>query len=606
MTKFQGLFNQPPLKSKQALTLRLVAGALIGFSICLLFLNFNFPPLGDDLQAKKASLLRDSLAFSLFITTFVIWAGAGTMRRYTHLTWCLLIATVLFCLSYSIAAQIILLSNDDLYLRPIHFWAFPMIFIANELVISADRSYKWIAAYETYFEEAWKRGIQLLLALLFVGLFWIILFLGIALFKIIKIEWFGDVIAYSYVAWVISGVAMGFAVHLADVQTKMLSTVRLLVLTVLSWLLPLITLIGLGFGVGLIFTGLKPLWDTNAATLTMLSACVILVLLMNSAYQQGEPDRDIHPFLKWTLRLASVVLLAFSLIAAYSLILRVNQYGLTFDRILAGLGVFVSVLFGIGYTASIIVPSRRFMQGLETTNITMAFVKVALILALLTPVLDPNRLSVESQVARLKTAKVTQDQFDWWFLRFGAEKQGITALDKLSNDPVFGDKAREVKSWKPEDRWENKNKINHTLYKIDPNKLKLVTGSDPIPQSFLNNGPSILQNDILEICSTKPIDPKQKPQNCLVKIMDLNLDQKPEVIISVGSTFVAFEESNSSWRQIANYYVETNDSLIKSFESGRIQSVRPVYNDILVGDQRIQIIQLRPIATESNSNQVSE
>jgi len=593
----QNLINEPPLSAKQSLILRLGVGAAFGFVICLLLMTFQFPPLRADMGAKKAHLIYDSLVFSLWITAFVFWAGAGTMRRLTHLGWCLIVGISLFFISLGIGYQINLQPYDNYFIRPVHFWALPLVFIANELVISADRSAKWIAPYETYFEEAWKRGIQLILALVFTGLFWGILLLGASLFKIIGFELFGDLISYSYVAWVLSGLAMGLSVHLGDVQTKMLGTVRLLVLTVFSWLLPLITIISIGFVIGLIFTGLAPLWATKAATVTMLAACVNLVLLMNAAYQQGEPDRSIHILLKWTLRAASIVLLTLSLIAAYSLSLRIEQYGLTFDRILAGIGVFISVLFGIGYTASSLMPTKRFMAWLETTNIVLAFVKVAIILGLLTPILDPNRLSVDSQVARLKSGQVSIDKFDWIMLRFDTEKYGLTALESLTKDPKFGAKATEVKKWSQNDRYKGETTEENELLTLDYDKLILVPNSPPLPKSFVENGPKIKNWYAGNDCTTNPSNTQSKAIVCYVNVIDLNRDSEPEVLLLSGSEIIIYDQTGSGWEDI--HFSHVLEAKKKAFQNAQIQTVRPQYDDVLLAGELIQI----PSQTQSDLNQ---
>ncbi len=62
---------------------------------------------------------------------------------------------------------------------------FIALFIGQSLFTAADIDRKPIAAYATYFDVAWKYEVQGLLALLFLGLFWAVLWLGAELFEVI-------------------------------------------------------------------------------------------------------------------------------------------------------------------------------------------------------------------------------------------------------------------------------------------------------------------------------------------------------------------------------------------------------------------------------------
>jgi hypothetical protein len=128
-----------------------------------------------------------------------------------------------------------------------------------------------------------------------------------------------------------------------------------------------------------------------------------------------------------------VLLVPITVLAAYGLSLRIGQYGLSPDRILAAACVLVAAGYAIGYAVAAVRPGA-WMKALETTNIAMAFVVIAVLLALCTPVADPRRLSVGDQVARLHAGKVKADQFDFTFLRFKAGRVGRDALIALGKD----------------------------------------------------------------------------------------------------------------------------------------------------------------------------
>lgn len=60
-------------------------------------------------------------------------------------------------------------------------------YIAHALVLASAQDGQRIARYPTYFEIAWKLGIQLLFSLLFVLGLWLVLWLGGQLFLLIKL-----------------------------------------------------------------------------------------------------------------------------------------------------------------------------------------------------------------------------------------------------------------------------------------------------------------------------------------------------------------------------------------------------------------------------------
>jgi hypothetical protein len=110
-------------------------------------------------------------------------------------------------------------------------------------------------------------------------------------------------------------------------------------------------------------------------------------------------------------------------LAAYALWLRIGQYGLTPDRVFAAAYLVVAAGFTVGYAVAALRPGA-WMKTLEPTNLIMAAVSVLLLIALFTPIADPARLSVGSQVKRLETGKVAPDKFDFQFLRFEGGRYG--------------------------------------------------------------------------------------------------------------------------------------------------------------------------------------
>ena len=162
-------------------------------------------------------------------------------------------------------------------------------FIAHCLVIAGDVDRQYIAKYTTYFEVSWKLGAQIALAFAFVAVFWGVLWLGAILFTLIDLTFIETLIEKSWFAIPATTMAVAAAIHLTDVRSRLVGDIRAVVISLLSWLLPLMTIMAIGFVVSLPFTGLTSLWATHSAAAILLTAVATLVVLINATYQNGTP-----------------------------------------------------------------------------------------------------------------------------------------------------------------------------------------------------------------------------------------------------------------------------------------------------------------------------
>jgi hypothetical protein len=321
-------------------------------------------------------------------------------------------------------------SRDDLLAPATSRAAFLALglFIAQSLVLAGAADRRWIARYATYFDVSWVLGIQIALSLLFAGLFWGALQLGAGLFKMIGIDFFDKLFEHDWFIIPVTAVAFSFGLHLSDARADWVRGIRRLVLILLSWLLPLLALFAIGFLVALPIMGVEALWKTRyGASLVLTTACCLIGLL-NAAYQQGETP---PPFvLRWIGRAAAIALVPLAGLGLWATWLRVDQYGLTPERLVALSGILVIVCYALGYLIAAFIKGP-WLKAVEGTNILTAFVVLAVILAVTTPLADPARLSVANQLARLESGKTKVAAFDFKFLRFDGERYGSAVLADL-------------------------------------------------------------------------------------------------------------------------------------------------------------------------------
>lgn len=449
------------------------------------------------------------------------------------------------------------------------------LFIAHHLIQPADTERRRIASYHGYFDITWMHGVQLVLAIGFTGVFWILLFLGAALFKLIGLDAFQKLIGEQAFAFPATTLMFAAAVQLTDVRSTLVRGVRTVALTLLAWLLPLMTLIAAGFLASLPFTGLEPLWQTRAATALLLTAAAHLIVLINAAYQDGD---DPPPFvLKAAARLAGVLLIPITLLAAYGLGLRIGQHGLTPDRVFAAACVIVAAGYAIGYA---IAAFRRgvWMKGLERTNIVMAFLALVLILALFTPIADPARLSVGDQVARLQRGQIKAEAFDFQFLRFESGQYGKAALERLQAGKD-ADVARQAS--------QALKQAVRTSVNARPRftRTTVLPAGQTLPESLLRQASQWPEGAGDWACAY-PETP------CMAALLDVDADGNPEVLFANGSTLdIVKQDPKDGWKKVgmASAHCDSAD-LQKALKADGVRLAEPVARrDILVGDLRLVV-----------------
>jgi len=467
---------------------------------------------------------------------------------------------------------------------PVFVAAAALLFIAHHLVQPAEAAGKPVAPYADYFDLVGTNVVRLFLSLAFTGAFWLLLFLAGALFKLIGVEAIQKLIGETAFAFPATGLMFAAAVHMAvqltEARAGLVRGVRTVGLVLLAWLLPLMVVIAGGFLASLPFTGLAPLWSTKAAASLLLSAAAALIILVNAAYQDGlEPP---NPILRWAARAASLLLIPIVILTAYALWLRVHQYGLTPDRVMATTYLVVATGFTIGYTLAALKPGA-WMKPLEPTNLIMAAVSVVLLIVLLTPIADPARLSVASQVKRLESGKVAAERFDFAFLRFDGGRYGRDALNRLksSSEPkVAASAAAAAKRASPYEPPKDTpvNVQNAELLA----KAEVYPKGSALPASFVA---FVKRPDAFSIqCA---------PFNaCLSLLKDIDGDGAPEVLLANEALVAIYREASPGvWEEYGYFHLPSGCGLDvrKAFSANDVTRRKAQLPDIEIGGRKLDV-----------------
>jgi len=423
--------DQSPAGARAIFLARLALGLAQGAALYFLYRASD----AHSWPANEPLLFAPLLLVALYVPLLVAQA-MGTMRLPTLLTWAGLATLVCFGLGhhdrFSNPISVIISDSDVLPKFSTFFFGFAGLFIAQALIAAGDGERRLIARYESYFDAAWKLGLQLALSTVFVAVFWGVLWLGAGLFDLIKLDFFSKLIEHDWFAIPATTLATAAAIELTDVRARLVSGIRSVVLTLLGWLLPLLALIAAGFLASLFITGFAPLWATREAAGGLLGAAAALVVLINAAYQNGEQKSP--SLLRLSEAVASFALVPLVLISAYALDIRVGQYGWTVERIATLACLIVAACYAVGYSAAVVLSllGARWMALVERCNIATSFVVLALLVALFSPIADPAKLSVDDQIARLRDGKVSAEAFDYNYLGSETGRYGKRALRKLA------------------------------------------------------------------------------------------------------------------------------------------------------------------------------
>ena len=467
----------------------------------------------------------------------------------------------------------------------------PLLFIAWSLIQASEQDKRWPAAYTTYFETAWKLFIQHLFVTVFVGVFWLILWLGVGLFMMLNMEFLRTIVRSDWFWLPATTLIMACGFHLTDVRPGIVSGIRNLLLSMLSWLLPLLAGLVAAFLISVPLAGFELLWKTRFATALLLGTCAVLVVLVNTAFQDGGRAAQTHALLRLSARLAAVLVLPLALIAAYALSLRVGQYGWSPDRIAAALCIAVALFYAGGYLWAVLEPLRKdrgaWLPRVAIVNIYASVLIVVLGLAVLTPLADPARVSVSSQLGMLESGRTPVGQFDFRFLRFEGARYGKEALARLAGtEGLIGSKARAALALT--NRWETPALPQPELAK----QLRLRTPGKIWPQGFLD-ADWIGTEPKWQI----PACLREPKRNCDAYVGDFSGENRSEVLLVPHdySTAVLFSDRDGSWRPERTFDVPGKCPRLRDdLAVGKYQPTPAQGMDLMVGNVRLRAESVQP------------
>jgi hypothetical protein len=223
------------------------------------------------------------------------------------------------------------------------------------------------------------------------------------------------------------------------------------------------------------------------------------------------------------------------------------------------------------------------MQTVQRVNIYTAFAVIAVVLALFSPVADPARLSVNSQVARLEAGKISPAKFDFYYLHSEGGRFGDEALKRLaqSSSPDIRKEAQyqiDVQKPSPPPPKNYNMASNFTVYPADTK----------LPPEFLKQDWSKATSDAsIPACLTIA------QQSCEAIFADLDGDGANEIIVISGEEPIwwgtVFKKDAGGWKAVADMPTPHCAGDLKALETGtyKLTLPPPTWRDITIGDHKV-------------------
>jgi hypothetical protein len=463
--------------------------------------------------------------------------------------------------------------------------AYPItLYIAHTLVLAGALDKSFIASYPTYFAIAWKLLIQFIFSLLFVAALYAVLVLGSTLFALVKLFFLRKLLLESWFVIPTITFAFAYAWHITDVKPGIIKGIRTLLLTLLSWILPIAVLLVTGFLLSLIWTGLDSLWKTRNATLSLLSIAIVLILLINATFQNGRTSATL--ITQICAKIGACLLLPITGIAIYALALRIGPYGWTDERVIAAAILLIISCYAIGYLWA---ASQRgiALQGIAKVNIINALIVISVILALLTPLADPKRISVNNQIHRLLTGKISVNDFDFDYLTSEGGRYGSSALAQIKNISDGAD-ASQIRDGAEQALQKStpqiKNDVALSKQALQRN-LTIWPKTMHLPDSFLQQS---------------WIDQFYHVPNCLTtagSYCDVYLQPNPNglttlILVPMEGLAAVFVQVGERWIMQGSLPLEFSQcsAFHKALKAGQFQWIPSTRKDLQIAGQRIELL----------------
>ncbi|MDR0717146.1 MAG: DUF4153 domain-containing protein [Azoarcus sp.] len=301
----------------------------------------------------------------------------------------------------------------------------------------------WRAARYPQWVDAALRAFGLLAqGGLILGLAWIAFAAADGLFSLLGMRWVRKTIFSAWFSFPFNCLVFAWLAAQAGLDDSMAQRTLARCMRLCGWLYPMMA------GIGILFVaswigGIEALLRTGRAATILLWFLALLIFFFNLHTRCGLEARPAK-WLRWIAAAGWIAALPMLAVALYGLGLRIEQYGLSEERIWGLLAACIIAIFVLGYCAHAAAEFFR-PEGagrtLSRTHLAASLALAVSVLTMFSGIADPRRISVQSQWRQWAQQRTS----DWEFKRFLKYKGGVFGEDALrelearakdANDPL--------------------------------------------------------------------------------------------------------------------------------------------------------------------------
>ena len=429
---------------------------------------------------------------------------------------------------------------------------------------------------------------------LFAGVVILTLWLWGALFELIGLDILEDLFDEGEILIPIATATTGFAIALVHERRRLGETLADLFVLGARYLGAVVAAAVMLFVVSLPFTGLTALWNTNHTTVMLVTVTLaILIAAFLNTERSGEGDDCIARPLLWLYALTLALLPGLAGLAVYAVWLRVDQYGLTPERVLAMVLAQVVLVKTIWALAAVLLGRGDWRSWLPRGTAPLVGLSLLAALAVLSPLADPWAVSARNQTARLFDGRVDAEVFDYGYLKFRLGEHGKQALARIAAAENIADRALVAKQLEY--------LAEATSYYNWKNELRAVEHRELLQGDLLAQirpwPPGVeVPADLLAQLRRKQVNalvwclkPNARHRPCRFIVADMDQDPEMEVIfVSLGSGGVRlYDRTKDGWTDCSPNSGFSYAKVRKALEAERIDVQARIVHDLYLGDERI-------------------
>jgi len=206
---------------------------------------------------------------------------------------------------------------------------------------------------------------------------------------------------------------------------------------------------------------------------------------------------------------------------------------------------------------------------------------VAVLLALVSPIASPWRLSVDDQVRRLAAGRVTPEAFDYRFLRFQSGRHGERALAKLAARHGGPREMKIAALAKAAQAAKNRYEGPPVPQAERAARIRVI-GGGKLPADFLSQ--------IWERSEDPLMGCERDAVQCAAAVTDLNADGTAEVVMLRGGRRDAYRKADGHWVQAGSYQGAYCPGDEEAVAQGRFRLLPPLsqWSDLEIAGRRLR------------------